>query len=525
MERRGARVLDTASGARGYKVLVPWCFDYMRRAIKQGDVFNPVRCGLDMPEVSRLTLEDQGLSSVSWSDGDLGDEELQSGGGAEVSKGSGIGVAGDYGFDSLGGNAAAEEGNSMNKDNNFVYSGGLENYGATTEPVEAAPPSNFQGFQCNGAAEESNLAGKGCTSECFRTADGTIPGCHKGRKLLATWRFGCKPENKLWSGSDERTDLPSMATDESKQCASSRAGSPSGVTVSAARDCPSVKVKKETGSVSKKRKSGMDGRHQPMQKKRNSLVRENVLTTLREFRVIYKKLLEEEETKWRERGYGLRPDLAAFSIYKERLCVKYDDQRYVGSIPGVQIGDVFNSNMELSVVGLHRAQLFHVDHIIKKNGMCLAVSIVSYAQACAFNNNLDFLLHVGSTTATSEQNMEGTDLALKNRELTQDQEAQERAGPSEDEETVFAVDAINRGNFARFINHSCTPNLFPQNVLYDHDDKSMPHIMFFAGEDIPPLKELSYDYNYATDEVYDADGNIKKKQCFCGSVECTGWLY
>ncbi|GJM86314.1 hypothetical protein PR202_ga02163 [Eleusine coracana subsp. coracana] len=431
--------------------------------------------------------------------------------------------------------------------------------------------------------------------------------------------------------------------------------------------------------------------------------------------------------------------------------------------------------MELSIVGLHRTQLFHVDHIIKKDGMCLAVSIVSYAQPCHSNNNLDFLLHVGSTTATSEQNMEGTDLVLKNSmdtdtrirvihavvteaddlsqleqrtnyvygglyaveklcrekitdryvstfhlrrmprqqhidiyevlktrkpepfdgiftsdisgglekmpisaintisneypmafeyisqikyplkyqpdpplgcdcvggcslskkcacavkngsmfpfnaiglledrpliyecgpsckcpptchnrvsqhgikfrmqvfktqsmgwgvrcldfipsgsfvceyigELIQDQEAQERvsdvylfaagnsyydvprwedpckkipslqAGPSEDEEAVFAVDAICRGNLARFINHSCTPNLFPQNVLYDHDDKSMPHIMFFAGEDIPPLKELSYDYNYAIDEVYDADGNIKKKQCFCGSVECTGWLY
>ncbi|TVT97388.1 hypothetical protein EJB05_57387, partial [Eragrostis curvula] len=98
-------------------------------------------------------------------------------------------------------------------------------------------------------------------------------------------------------------------------------------------------------------------------------------------------------------------------------------------------------------------------------------------------------------------------------------------GPTEGGEIVFTIDAVNQGNFVRFVNHSCSPNLFPQYVLYDHDDKRMPHIMFFASEDIPPLKELSYDYNYAEDKVHDADGNIKKKKCFCGSVECTGRLY
>ncbi|KAF0933811.1 hypothetical protein E2562_019268 [Oryza meyeriana var. granulata] len=100
-----------------------------------------------------------------------------------------------------------------------------------------------------------------------------------------------------------------------------------------------------------------------------------------------------------------------------------------------------------------------------------------------------------------------------------------RNGPDEDEEIGFAVDALNWGNLARFINHSCSPNLFAQNILYDHDNKSMPHIMLFAAEDIPPLQELAYDYNYEVDKVHDSDGNIKKKKCFCGSIECTGRLY
>lgn len=89
----------------------------------------------------------------------------------------------------------------------------------------------------------------------------------------------------------------------------------------------------------------------------------------------------------------------------------------------------------------------------------------------------------------------------------------------------FTIDAAQYGNVGRFINHSCSPNLYAQNLLYDHHDNRIPHIMFFAAENIPPLQELTYDYNYTLDQVRDSDGNIKKKDCFCGSVECTGRMY
>jgi euchromatic histone-lysine N-methyltransferase len=94
-----------------------------------------------------------------------------------------------------------------------------------------------------------------------------------------------------------------------------------------------------------------------------------------------------------------------------------------------------------------------------------------------------------------------------------------------DEAKVFAVDALESGNLARFINHSCNPNLFTQNVLYDHDDVRMPHIMLFACGDIRPLQPLSLDYNYAIGKVHDSQGNIKKKKCFCRSSGCKGRLY
>ncbi|KAK9927696.1 hypothetical protein M0R45_024868 [Rubus argutus] len=93
------------------------------------------------------------------------------------------------------------------------------------------------------------------------------------------------------------------------------------------------------------------------------------------------------------------------------------------------------------------------------------------------------------------------------------------------EEGCFTIDAAWKGNVGRFINHSCSPNLYAQNVLYDHEDNRIPHIMLFAAENIPPLQELTYHYNYMIDHVRDSNGNIKKKSCYCGSPECTGRLY
>lgn len=92
-------------------------------------------------------------------------------------------------------------------------------------------------------------------------------------------------------------------------------------------------------------------------------------------------------------------------------------------------------------------------------------------------------------------------------------------------EEGFTIDAAKFANVGRFINHSCSPNLYAQNLLYDNDDKRFPHIMLFAAENIPPLQELTYHYNYSIDEVRDSDGNIKIKHCYCGASDCTGRMY
>ncbi|KAL3655660.1 hypothetical protein CASFOL_000056 [Castilleja foliolosa] len=93
------------------------------------------------------------------------------------------------------------------------------------------------------------------------------------------------------------------------------------------------------------------------------------------------------------------------------------------------------------------------------------------------------------------------------------------------EDGGFTIDACRHGNIGRFINHSCSPNLYAQNVIYDHDDLKTPHIMMFAMENIPPLQELTYDYNYPVDQITDSSGNIKVKKCYCGTAQCTGRMY
>jgi euchromatic histone-lysine N-methyltransferase len=628
----------------------------------------------------------------------------------------------------------------------------------------------------NRAAKKINVAAKGCSS-AGPVGNDNVSYCRKGRKEIVPWRFQIGYKRSFSTafcsngGSPETPEY--RAQGSSTQCTSGTrstvrcyASPHSGVRVSAVRNFSSGKGEKETRTAYKKMRSDNNDHNQGMPETGVSSARKTVMTNLQDFQLIYKKLLHELD-KSKE-----ALDLQAYKIFRDRFPVQYDDKRYVGNVPGVHVGDIFHVRVELCVVGLHRPHRIGIDHMKDANGTCIAVSIVAYARFSDIKKNLDALVYSGSTTATINQKIDGTNLALKksmdtntpvrvihgfstkgngqrkmliygglylvekywreresedcyvymfrlrrmagqkhidieeilksahtepydgvimkdisqgleripipvvnsisdecpmpyvymsrlkyprnyqpappagcacvggcsaskrcacaaknggdipfndkgriivakplvyecgpsckcpptchNRvgqkgmkfrlqifktksmgwgvktldfipsgsfvceyigEVLDDEEAQKRMtdeylfaighnyydealweglsrsipslqkGPGEDEDAGFAVDASNMGNFAKFINHSCSPNLYAQNVLYDHDDKSAPHIMFFACEDIPPGQELAYHYNYAIDQVHDANGNIKKKKCLCGSVECDGWLY
>ncbi|OIV89373.1 hypothetical protein TanjilG_22336 [Lupinus angustifolius] len=82
------------------------------------------------------------------------------------------------------------------------------------------------------------------------------------------------------------------------------------------------------------------------------------------------------------------------------------------------------------------------------------------------------------------------------------------------------ISARNVGNVARFMNHSCSPNVFWQPVLYEENNQSFLHIAFFALRHISPLTELTYDYGIAHSEGSSAPKGSKK--CLCGSSKCRG---
>ncbi|XXG41775.1 hypothetical protein AAC387_Pa01g2173 [Persea americana] len=61
----------------------------------------------------------------------------------------------------------------------------------------------------------------------------------------------------------------------------------------------------------------------------------------------------------------------------------------------------------------------------------------------------------------------------------------------------FAMDVSRMRNVACYFSHSSSPNVLVQFVLYDHYNVLYPHLMLFAMENIPPLRELSIDYGVA----------------------------
>ncbi|KAJ1262695.1 hypothetical protein BS78_09G129300 [Paspalum vaginatum] len=97
--------------------------------------------------------------------------------------------------------------------------------------------------------------------------------------------------------------------------------------------------------------------------------------------------------------------------------------------------------------------------------------------------------------------------------------------PEASQAPEYCIDAGSVGNVARFINHSCQPNLFIQCVLSSHSDIKLAKVMLFAADTIPPLQELSYDYGYHLDSVTGEDGNIVKLACHCGAADCRKRLY
>ncbi|KAM8938870.1 histone-lysine N-methyltransferase NSD2 isoform 2-T2 [Pelodytes ibericus] len=75
------------------------------------------------------------------------------------------------------------------------------------------------------------------------------------------------------------------------------------------------------------------------------------------------------------------------------------------------------------------------------------------------------------------------------------------------------IDAGPKGNYSRFMNHSCHPNCETQKWTVNGDTR----VGLFAVRDIPAGEELTFNYNL------DCLGN-EKTICRCGAPNCSGFL-
>lgn len=75
------------------------------------------------------------------------------------------------------------------------------------------------------------------------------------------------------------------------------------------------------------------------------------------------------------------------------------------------------------------------------------------------------------------------------------------------------IDAGPKGNFSRFLNHSCEPNCETQKWIVNGDAR----VGLFAKEDIPAGSELTFDYQMDF-------SHFEKLKCNCGSKRCSGLI-
>merc|ERR1712059_59618 len=84
-------------------------------------------------------------------------------------------------------------------------------------------------------------------------------------------------------------------------------------------------------------------------------------------------------------------------------------------------------------------------------------------------------------------------------------------------EEAYIMDAMTQGNVGRYLNHSCDPNTFVQNVFIESHDLRFPNLGFFTQKFVPAGTELCWDYHYEIGAV-----ESKVILCNCGATNCRG---
>ncbi|CAE6198978.1 unnamed protein product [Arabidopsis arenosa] len=147
---------------------------------------------------------------------------------------------------------------------------------------------------------------------------------------------------------------------------------------------------------------------------------------VRKTRMIYDSLrmfLMMEEVKLH--GFGGRkgrPDSKAASLMKDCMLWLNRDKRIVGSIPGVQVGDIFFFRLELCVMGLHGQTQAGIDYLtgsLSSNGEPIATSVIVSGGYEDDDDQGDVIMYTGHGgqdklgRQAEHQKLEGGNLAME----------------------------------------------------------------------------------------------------------------
>ncbi len=87
----------------------------------------------------------------------------------------------------------------------------------------------------------------------------------------------------------------------------------------------------------------------------------------------------------------------------------------------------------------------------------------------------------------------------------------------------YVIDGNRKGNVARWINHSCSPNCDSIIEEADGGDRTKDRVFIEAKKAIKAGEELTYNYGITLGEPHTA--RMKKIwACLCGSKNCTGTM-
>ena len=87
----------------------------------------------------------------------------------------------------------------------------------------------------------------------------------------------------------------------------------------------------------------------------------------------------------------------------------------------------------------------------------------------------------------------------------------------------YVIDGARRGNVAKWINHSCSPNCDSIIEEAEGDDRTRDRVFIEAKKAIRAGEELTYNYGITLGEPHTA--RLKKIwACLCGRKNCTGTM-